>query len=301
MIKNPDITVIMPCFNVANYVQRAVQSVLDQTVKNFELIVVDDGSTDKTSEILLSIHDPRLKVIRLPENRGISTALNVGLQHGKGKYVASIAGDDRWLPSKLEQQLTFLNQNQLDAVGSWVIEESETDGTPQSVLNKFSMNENALHFFLTSPQVGIGSTILGKYESALEQLDEKLQTNEDWEYFARLSLRGVKFGVFPEALTVCTRRFDGLSKTRSTAEQAQAAIEKFRARVSGSVLAKSYLRSALWMINPERPRWPDAFFLIKMAIKCDWKVVFTANFFNSIRFIVQNFYQRKAQREKKYS
>lgn len=104
------ISIIMPCLNGARHVQAAIDSVLAQTFNNFELIVVDNGSTDRTPEILEAIIDPRLRLLSLPE-RGVSRARNLGLQEARGAFIAFLDSDDTWSTEFLEKMYTALAAN----------------------------------------------------------------------------------------------------------------------------------------------------------------------------------------------
>ncbi|MEO5590692.1 MAG: glycosyltransferase family 2 protein [Gemmatimonadaceae bacterium] len=101
------ISVIIPTYNYARYITEAIESVISQAIDDMEIIVIDDGSTDDTTEVLSRISDPRLRVIRTP-NRGISAALNEGLNQATGEFIAFLDADDRWLPEKLERQLAIM-------------------------------------------------------------------------------------------------------------------------------------------------------------------------------------------------
>lgn len=101
------VSVIIPAYNCEAYAGEAVGSALAQTYRDVEVIVVDDGSTDDTPDVLAAISDPRLHVIRQP-NRGISAARNAGLDAATGAYIAFLDADDRWLPTKLERQLRLM-------------------------------------------------------------------------------------------------------------------------------------------------------------------------------------------------
>ena len=94
----PLVSVILPSFNHAAFVGEAVQSVLDQTFRDLELIVVDDASSDETADVVASIHDPRLTLIRLSENRAVH-ARNLALSQARGQYVAFQNSDDIWVPA----------------------------------------------------------------------------------------------------------------------------------------------------------------------------------------------------------
>lgn len=106
----PLVSVIMPCLNGERHIQMAIDSVLAQTFGDFELIVVDNGSTDRTPEILNSLNDPRLKVFTLRE-RGVSRARNLGLREARGTFIAFLDSDDTWNVAFLEKMHTALMEN----------------------------------------------------------------------------------------------------------------------------------------------------------------------------------------------
>ena len=103
--EKPLVSVIIPTYNRANDLGRSIDSVLSQTYSDYELIVVDDGSTDATPS-LLSTYDRRLRIIR-QNNQGVSAARNTGIKSAKGKFIALLDSDDAWLPEKLAQQTAF--------------------------------------------------------------------------------------------------------------------------------------------------------------------------------------------------
>lgn len=118
------ISVVIPTYNRADQLDRAVSSVLDQTESDFELLIVDDGSTDNTKELCTRYRDPRVQYFRHETNRGASTARNTGILHAKGKYIAFLDSDDEWKPTKLEKQVAALENRSADWVGAY------TDYTP---------------------------------------------------------------------------------------------------------------------------------------------------------------------------
>ena len=121
----PLVSVIMSVYNGEKYLQEAVDSILNQTFKDFEFIIVNDGSTDKTREILASYNDPRVKIIT-KEHLGISKAKNKAIKSSNGKYIAIMDADDISLPERLELEVDFLDKNRdIGLVGSsfYVIDE----------------------------------------------------------------------------------------------------------------------------------------------------------------------------------
>ena len=104
------ITVLMPAFNAEKYIAEAILSVLGQSYTDFELLIINDGSTDGTSTIVRQFTDSRIRLIELPR-QGISVALNTGLKEAKGYYIARFDADDICLPERLQKQLEFLDKN----------------------------------------------------------------------------------------------------------------------------------------------------------------------------------------------
>ncbi len=104
------VSVIIPTHNRAQRVLRAVRSVRDQSFRDMEIIVVDDGSVDQTATLLRDV-DPRVEVIRHPRRRGVSAARNTGIRRSGGSLIAFLDSDDRWLPRKLDVQVAFFVQN----------------------------------------------------------------------------------------------------------------------------------------------------------------------------------------------
>ena len=107
---DPIVSVITPTYNRAPLLPRALRSVLSQDFQDLELIVVDDGSTDETPEIIASFSDPHLRCIRFPENRGIGAARHAGIEAARGELIAFIDSDDVWLPGKLEYQVSLFRK-----------------------------------------------------------------------------------------------------------------------------------------------------------------------------------------------
>lgn len=105
------VTVVIPTFNRASTLERAIRSVLNQTMTDIELIIVDDGSTDNTKEVVDSICDNRIRYVRLSHNSGGGTARNRGIGEAKGEFIAFQDSDDEWLPNKLETQLTVMKNS----------------------------------------------------------------------------------------------------------------------------------------------------------------------------------------------
>lgn len=107
----PIISVLMPVYNVEKYVAEAIESVLNQTFSDFELILLDDCSADESAEIIKTFDDPRIVYHRNEKNLGLANNLNVGLKMARGKYIARADSDDICLPTRFETQVKFLENN----------------------------------------------------------------------------------------------------------------------------------------------------------------------------------------------
>ncbi|HCU58914.1 MAG TPA: glycosyl transferase [Alphaproteobacteria bacterium] len=118
-MKTPKVSVIMPAYNVEQYIKEAIDSILNQTFQDFEFIILNDGSTDNTAQIVRSFKDKRIKFIDNPYNQGFIASLNQCLDIAKGEYIAKMDSDDISLPERLEKQVKYLDNNpQVGLVGT---------------------------------------------------------------------------------------------------------------------------------------------------------------------------------------
>jgi glycosyltransferase involved in cell wall biosynthesis len=119
-MKNPEISVILPFRNASDTLRRAIESILNQTFKNFELILINDGSDDHPTDILSDYDDPRMKTIHLPTS-GIVFSLNQGISVSRGRYIARMDADDYAYPERLELQYKYLKENRKVGVVSGTV------------------------------------------------------------------------------------------------------------------------------------------------------------------------------------
>lgn len=111
MNKKCKVSIIMPAFNAEKNISFSIDSALNQTYRDFELIIINDASKDDTLEVVKSYNDDRIKIIDLKQNGGVANARNTGIKEATGEYVAFLDSDDLWLPEKLEKQLLFAESN----------------------------------------------------------------------------------------------------------------------------------------------------------------------------------------------
>lgn len=184
----PTISVIIPAYNAEQTILETIKSVQKQTFADFELIVINDGSTDKTMELLNTVQDPRLKVFSY-SNGGLPVARNRGIIQATGEFITFIDADDLWTPDKLELQLAALQKNpQAGLVYSWtlVMDEKGEDFYPGKSVS-FEGNVHAQ--LLLSNFIASGSNVMLRREAiaSVGEFDATLRSCEDWDYWLRVA------------------------------------------------------------------------------------------------------------------
>ena len=141
---SPKISVVMPAYNAAEYLDEAIRSILNQTFRDFEFIIINDGSTDDSISILDKQQklDSRIRVYH-QENQGMIAALNRGCRLARGKYIARMDADDISLPGRLEKQLKYMERHpQIGILGTWIYS-IDKNGFEKSSLASFYKPKNA--------------------------------------------------------------------------------------------------------------------------------------------------------------
>lgn len=188
MMNQALISVVLPTYNRGELLLRAVHSVLEQTWRNLELIVVDDASTDNTAALLATVEDSRLRYIRQETNHGACAARNVGVRAAQGAYIAFQDSDDVWLPEKLERQMAFLQTSGADVVFcAFRRFADETDAG--EVFPAETIAPGRIHYEqLLMENLISTQTLLGKHACFLAHpFDESFPRMQDWELVLRLS------------------------------------------------------------------------------------------------------------------
>jgi glycosyltransferase involved in cell wall biosynthesis len=193
----PRVSVIMLSYNHEKFIAEAIESVLNQDFDDFELIIVDDFSTDSSKQIIqeYAAHDSRLRVILHEANRGIAKTANDGIAAAKGKFLAVIASDDVWMKDKLRKQLAVLESNEdliVHAEGRVIDEKSYSVGLSWTELLKRRVSKSGDIFLdlVIGPEAIFGSTVLYKRENQGSILfDERLIYVNDWKFYLDLAAK----------------------------------------------------------------------------------------------------------------
>jgi len=186
------VSVIIPTYNRAHLVGRAIQSVLNQTFKDFELIVVDDSSTDNTDDIIKEFQkkDDRITYLKHEKNKGGSAARNTGIKAARGEYIAFQDSDDEWFPEKLGKQMRIFESASLEIgvvyTGFWRIENDRKIYIPASwvIQKEGKIYKELLKWnFVTTQSILVRKVCFDR----VGYFDENLPRLQDWELVIRLS------------------------------------------------------------------------------------------------------------------
>ena len=184
----------MPVFNREHFVEKTIRSILEQDFDDFELLLVDDGSTDGTPAVLemWRARDPRVTVVTSPANQGISGALNLGLAHARGKYVARIDSDDLMVPRRLAAQVAVLDAHPEVSLVSSDYDIVDTEGKH---LNTWKVDQPPeIVAFLMNFYNALGGSgqLMFRLADALEAggFDRYYRVSEDYDMWVRLMRRG---------------------------------------------------------------------------------------------------------------
>lgn len=183
----PEISVVMTVFNGASHLEEAIRSVLAQTFTDFELIIIDDASTDESLSIVQGFADERIRIVQNEENLGLTKSLNKGISLAQGKYIARMDSDDLSLPMRFEKQVAFLNAHlDVGVCSSWVELIGEQAGIVWTYPEKHASIQADMLFEsqLIHPAVMMRRDVLGE-----ASYDERFSRAQDYELWVRLARR----------------------------------------------------------------------------------------------------------------
>ncbi len=200
----PRISVIIPTYNQSGTLRRAVSSVLGQTFDNFEIVVVNDASTDETKAVLSRFGDPRIRTVSHGKNRGAAASRNTGIRESTGDFIAFLDSDDEWLQDKLSQQIAMIGAAPPDMQACCTRYFVTLNPYDKSWRRMLPLEHDWFtHLLRRGCDLSPGSTLMAR-RSIFEELglfDETLQRYEDWDWLLRYARR-FKIGITQETLAV---------------------------------------------------------------------------------------------------
>ncbi len=183
-MSNPAISILMPAYNVEKYIGEAIDSMLNQTFKDFEFIIVDDASTDGTLSAVQKYTDPRVKIIRNEKNAKLAASLNKGLQIVRGKYIARMDADDISHPERLQKLYDFLEKNPaIDMCGSAM----KVFGAGEESVWEYKTEDKVIKAGLLWTSTMPHGAVMMRAETILKHklyFDETFLIGQDWKYWS---------------------------------------------------------------------------------------------------------------------
>lgn len=226
------VSVLMAVYNGEQYLREAINSILDQTFTDFEYIIVDDGSTDRSLQIINSYQDPRIKVIRNPHNVGLTRSLNQGLDLACGEYIARMDSDDISLPERLAKQVAYMDAHPEVAVsGTWaknINSQGVVTGERKMPVGK----DLDHHYWRPSPIIHPSAIIRRSHLDGL-RYDEQIRYAQDFDLWLRIRATH-KLSNLPEYLLLYRMHHASITFSQRD-DQLRATYDIFRKLVASKV------------------------------------------------------------------
>ncbi len=213
-VVHPIVSVVIPTYNRKKIISRAIESVLNQTYKNYEIIIVDDGSSDGTAEYIKELYNNKINLIP-QKNQGASSARNTGVAHAKGKYIAFLDSDDEWVQSKLEIQMAFLDKNPEVTLLCGRTYRADNINKVNSYLTERIIGDLFTtlytHSFVSTPTVIVKRDILDQVGG----FDLNYKSAEDFDLWLKIT-KNFKCAFLPDLVAIVNRGEDNLSTDKIT-------------------------------------------------------------------------------------
>lgn len=211
---NKLVSVVIPTYNRADLIEKAVKSVINQTYKNLEIIIIDDGSTDNTKEALANIKDYRISYYYQENSGGPSKPKNSGIKKAKGDYIAFLDSDDFWLTEKIEKQMEIIDNSDepnLSIVGSAALIDRNIFFYKKYL---YKDCDNLYERILSGNFILSCSSLLIKKElfDNIGLFDENLRVGEDWDFLIKAFKKGYKFSALKDPMFIYRRHGSNITK-----------------------------------------------------------------------------------------
>ena len=213
-MKNPTVSVIIPTYNRAYLLGRAIKSVLNQTYQDFEIIVIDDNSTDNTEKVIKEFQekDKRVRYIQHKKNKGASATRNTGIKNAKGIYISFLDSDDEWLKNKLESEIEILKNKKdyiICSTGHTFIKEKNGKIISRNCIKKQIISQKIV---LRRECLATNDfTVTKKALLKIGGFDEKLPARQDWDFWIRITSIGLGFQIPINTVNKYVMRNDQIS------------------------------------------------------------------------------------------
>jgi glycosyltransferase involved in cell wall biosynthesis len=274
---NPYFSIIIPTYNRAHLISKAIDSVIAQTFENWELIIVDDGSTDNTKEVIskFSSSDKRIKYF-YQENQERSVARNNGIEKATGKYICFLDSDDYYMKTRLQRLHEFIINEPTERSFYYTAITYDYDGRLEERLERKRTNENVFDFIVQAI-IGTPQVIIKKELLKLETFNPKWRIGEDMELWLRLCKLEEPVFIENEATVVAKEHIDrsvNVKKTNAGQEQLELYKYIFSDAHSGKLISENVKKNALsncyfsifkyWFYNQKRMK--SLYFILKSII-----------------------------------
>lgn len=221
----PLVSIIMSVFNEEKYVADAIESTLNQTYQNWEFIIINDGSIDATESIINQYQDHRIRYF-YQENMGLTKSLNKGIALSQGKYIARIDADDRSLPTRIEQQVNFLEKNKTFVlIGSYYYN-VDISKMNLSISKPVISDQDCRKKFMLGRANFLHSSVMFKKEinGEIMRYDETFKHAQDARMWIHLATKG-QIGILPEILVLAlTKRPSSITLNRTNFERIKSSL-----------------------------------------------------------------------------
>lgn len=277
----PTVSVILPTYNRADILGSAVESVLEQTYEDFELLIVDDGSTDDTDDTVAAFDDPRIRYIEHDVNKGAAAARNTGIEAARGSYIAFQDSDDEWSPRKLAKQMAVFDRSPPDVgvvyTGIWRTVNGEKRYLPYPGIDpkEGDIWRSIQRQNFIPVQVAV---VRRKCFEQVGAFDEQTPPIDDWDLWLRIA-RQFEFRLVDEPLVSATVREDSISRNREAiVASRERIITKYRDAFARGPLANQYfyighgamklnkVRKGRRYLTKAALTWPHPLYVLTMVL-----------------------------------
>lgn len=270
-LNQPLISVGIIAYNAENHINKAIDSVLNQTYNQLEIIIIDDGSQDSTFSLINEYNDPRIFIFKNRKNRGVAYSRNIYIENAHGEFLAVLDSDDEWLPKKLEIQVQYLLKNPAyTACGTFAFRQKDTK--EKSSIWKYPTKKQDIQIRLMWGNIAIHSTIMLRTEILKRErifYNQKLKQAEDYELYCKL----INFGPItniPKALAIYHLHDKQLTSTRN-----------FEQVTTASLVAATYLSNLGFVFSDQTLNLYKSVFIYKLNFTLE-ELKILGEFFNAL-------------------